>query len=268
MVAIVRRAFHTRRVGHAGTLDPFATGLLLVLVGPPTRLARYLSGLPKQYQGIIRLGATTTTDDATGEVTSTSDAWTELDEVRLSDAMTALTGEREQLPPAYSAKRVGGERAHRLARRGAAVTLAPARIEIRRFVPVQRRGPDVWFQAAVGSGTYLRSLARELGLALGCGGHLLELRRTTVGPYDVEQAAKIDDVRQGRATLLPPVAALRHLASVTVDQSGRQRLLRGQPIEAALPDAAGPLAVVCDDQLVAVVQPRGGRWHPEVVLTP
>lgn len=266
MVAIVRRALRTRRVGHAGTLDPFATGLLLVLVGPATRLARYLVGLPKEYQGIIRLGSTTTTDDATGEVTSTSDAWSQLDEVRLREEMTALTGEREQVPPTYSAKRVGGERAHRLARRGAPVSLAPARIEVRHFVPVQRRGPDVWFHAAVGSGTYLRSLARELGMALGCGAHLRELRRTMVGPYSVEQAARLEDVRQGRAGLQPPTAALKHLAYATVGQGERQRLLRGQPVEATLPDAPGPVVLLCDDQLVAVVQPRGGRWHPEVVL--
>ncbi len=265
---MVRRAFHTRRVGHAGTLDPFATGLLLVLVGSATRLARYLVGLPKEYQGVIRLGIATTTDDATGEVTSTSDAWTELDDARVQDAMTALTGERDQVPPAYSAKRVGGERAHRLARRGTPVTLAPARIEVQRFVLAQRRERDLWFHAAVGSGTYLRSLARELGLTLGCGAHLLELRRTTVGPHRVEQAAPLEDVRQGRATLMPPAAALAHLPCATVHLDAVQRLVRGQPIEATRPELAGPVVLLCEEQLVAVAQRRAGRWHPEVVLAP
>ncbi len=263
---MVRRAFGTRRVGHAGTLDPFATGLLLVLVGQATRLARYLIGLPKEYQGIIRLGITTTTDDATGEVTASSEAWNQLDDDQLRDAMKGLTGEREQVPPTYSAKRVGGERAHRLARRGTPVTLAPARVEVHRFVAVQRRGQDVWFQAAVGSGTYLRSLARELGLALGCGAHLLELRRTTVGPHRVEQATPLENVRQGRAALAPTQAALVHLASARVDPGARERLVRGQPIEAPLPEAAGPIVLLCDEELVAVAQPRAGQWYPEVVL--
>ncbi|MBI2072414.1 MAG: tRNA pseudouridine(55) synthase TruB, partial [Gemmatimonadetes bacterium] len=140
VVAIIRRAFGTRRVGHTGTLDPFATGLLLVLVGQATRLARYLVGLPKEYHGVLRLGSTTTTDDATGEVTGASDDWRALDDARLRAAMAALLGEREQVPPAYSAKRVRGERAHRLARRGAALTLAPTRVEVQRFDLTDRSG--------------------------------------------------------------------------------------------------------------------------------
>lgn len=264
-MAIVRRAFHTRRVGHAGTLDPFATGLLLVLVGQATRLARYLVGLPKEYHGVLRLGSTTTTDDATGEVTGSSDDWQALNDTRVRTAMASLLGEREQVPPAYSAKRVGGERAHRLARRGAPATLAPARVEVRRFDLVDQSGPDARFEAAVGSGTYLRSLARELGEVLGCGAHLVELRRTAVGPFAVSQATPLEDVRQGRAMLAPPAAALPHLAAASVDAAAVERLTRGQPIQATLPDA-GPVALLSNDRLVAVARPRAGMWHPEVVL--
>ncbi len=262
---MVRRALHTRRVGHAGTLDPFATGLLLVLVGQATRLVRYLVGLPKEYHGVLRLGSTTTTDDATGEATATSDAWRSIDETRLRAAMTSLLGEREQVPPAYSAKRVGGQRAHRLARRGAAVTLAPTRVEIHRFELVDRSGPDARFVAAVGSGAYLRSLARELGETLGCGAHLVELRRTAVGPFRVEGATVLEDVRRGHAVLAPPAAALAHLATAKVDAAAVERLARGQPIDASQSEA-GPVALLCQGRLVAVAQARAGQWHPEVVL--
>ena len=264
-MAIVRRAFHTRRVGHAGTLDPFATGLLLVLVGQATRLVRYLVGLPKEYHGILRLGSTTATDDATGEVTGVSDDWRSLDDARLRAAMTSLLGEREQVPPAYSAKRVRGERAHRLARRGAAVTLASTRVEVHRFDLVDRAGPDLRFEAAVGSGTYLRSLARELGEVLGCGAHLVELRRIAVGPFRVGGSMSLEDVRPGRAVLSAPAEALPHLAAAKVDPAAVERLARGQPIDAVHPDA-GPVALLCDGRLVAVAQPRAGKWHPEVVL--
>lgn len=268
VVAIVRRALGTRQVGHAGTLDPFATGLLLVLVGSATRLARYLMGLSKEYQGIIRLGVTTDTDDATGAITATSEAWTALDDGSLQAAMTALTGEREQVPPAYSAKHVDGERAHRLARRGAPVSLAPSRVVIHRFELSGRQGQDLAFCAAVGSGTYLRSLARDLGAELGCGAHLLELRRTAIGPHQVTEAAPLEDVRQGRCTLQPPVAAVAHLPKTPVDADAVQRLSRGQAIEAAQPDLAGPIALLCQDRLVAIAQPRGGQWHPEAVFAP
>jgi tRNA pseudouridine55 synthase len=264
-VAIVRRAFQTRRVGHAGTLDPFATGLLLILVGQATRLVRYLVGLPKDYQGVLRLGSTTTTDDATGEITGSSTAWRSLDDARLRAAMASLRGERDQVPPAFSAKRVGGERAHRLARRGAAVTLAPARVQIHRFDLVDRAGPDARFEAAVGSGTYLRSLARELGEVLGCGAHLVELRRTAVGPFRVDVATPLEEVREGRAVLDAPRAALPHLAAAEVDAAAVERLVRGQPVDASQA-GAGAVALVCQGRLVAVAQARGGKWHPEVVL--
>lgn len=268
VVAIVRRALGTRRVGHAGTLDPFATGLLLVLVGSATRLARYLIGLPKEYQGTIRLGVTTATDDGTGEVTATSEAWAGLDDASLETAMSALTGEREQVPPAYSAKHVGGQRAHRLARRGAPVPLAPSRVEIHRFVLTGRQGRDLAFHAAVGSGTYLRSLARELGQALGCGAHLLELRRTAIGPHRVADAVPLEDVRQGRSTLQPPAAAVAHLPSAPVGATAVQQLAQGRAIEAAEPDLEGPVALLCEERLVAIARARNGWWQPEAVFAP
>jgi tRNA pseudouridine55 synthase len=247
-------------VGHAGTLDPFATGLLLVLAGAGTRLARYLVGLPKVYEGVLRLGATTATDDATGAVLATSDAWQVLADREVATAMAALTGERDQVPPTFSAKRTGGERAHRLARRGVPVRLAPQRVSVRRFALEGRAGRDVRFHAEVGSGTYVRSLAHELGDALGCGAHLTELRRLTVGDFAVTDAVSLESVRAGTAPLL-------HLAQAEIDDAACARVRHGQGLEPAFA-GTGPVALSCAGALVAVARPRAGRWQPEVVVAP
>lgn len=267
MVAIARRAIGTRRVGHAGTLDPFATGLLIVLAGAGTRLARYLVGLPKVYEGMLRLGTTTATDDATGAVLSTSDACDALADAEIAAAMTALTGEREQLPPVFSAKHSGGERAHRLARRGEPVALVPQRVIVRSFALAARTGRDVRFRADVGSGTYVRSLARELGEALGCGAHLAELRRLAVGGFTVGEAVSLEAVRAGTPGLRPLLAAVGHLPRTEIDAAAVDRVRRGQALEAAFP-AAGPVALIHDGELVAVARTQDGRWQPEVVLVP
>ncbi len=265
MVAIARRALGTRRVGHTGTLDPFATGLLVVLAGAGTRLSRYLVGLPKVYQGVLRLGVTTATDDATGDVLATSDAWEALGDARLAGAMAALTGERDQLPPRFSAKRTGGERAHRLARRGLPVALAPQRVTVRRFALEARTGCDVHFRAEVGSGTYVRSLARELGEALGCGAHLTALRRLAVGAFTVSEAVPLESVRAGAARLLPLGLAVRHLPHADIDEAACRRVQCGQALEAAFAGTE-PVALTCGETLVAVARPREGWWQPEVVL--
>lgn len=266
-MAVVRRALQTRRVGHAGTLDPFATGLLVVLVGQATRLVRYLVGLPKTYTGTIRLGVTTTTDDPTGAILATSEAWRQLGEDDVRGAMAALCGPRLQTPPAFSAKHVGGTRAHRLARQGAPLALEPAPVVVYRFELEQRAGPDLAFGATVGSGTYLRSLARELGEALGCGAHLQTLRRTAVGPFAVEEAVSLDAVRQGQAALRPAAEALRHMTWASVGHAAFTRLAQGQPIEATSQEPR-QVALECDGRLVAVVERRGGLWYPQVVLSP
>jgi tRNA pseudouridine55 synthase len=264
-VAITRRALGTRRVGHAGTLDPFATGLLVVLVGAATRLARYVVGLPKVYEGTLRLGMTTATDDGTGAVTATSDAWRALADEQIALAMARLTGERDQVPPSFSAKRTGGQRAHRLARRGVSVALAPQRVTVQRFTLERRSGSDVGFRADVGSGTYVRSLARELGDALGCGAHLTALRRLAVGAFSVTEAVSLESVRAGTAHLLPPRLAVHHLPHVEIDEAACERVRRGQALEAAF-GATEPVALTCAGMLVAVARPREGRWQPEVVL--
>jgi tRNA pseudouridine55 synthase len=271
VVAIVRRTFHTRRVGHAGTLDPFATGLLAVLVGAATRLARYLSALPKRYTGVIRLGTTTDTDDATGTALAQSHAWRHLTDRAISQAMRELSGTRPQVPPAYSAKHVAGERAHRRARRGEAVHLQPIVVDITQFELIERSGPDVRFAAAVSSGTYVRSLARELGERLGCGGHLASLRRHSTGPFHVEEAVRLErPPDQLRNALRPPRDAVRHLAAVVVDEAACAELRHGRPVSVAPTlGEEGPAAMVAaDGRLVAIAELKDGAAHPRVVLAP
>jgi len=270
-VAMLRRALRTRRVGHAGTLDPFATGLLLVLVGSATRLARYLAGLPKRYRGLIRLGWSTDTDDATGVPGAASDAWRLLSDDAIARAMEGLIGARRQVPPTYSAKHVGGERAHRRARRGEAVALEPVAVEIQRFTLVDRAEQDVAFETDVSSGTYVRSLARELGEQLGCGAHLVALRRLTTGPFTVEEAVHLDaDGTTLGAALRPCRDAVRHLPAVPVDADGAARLRHGRPMALPGEPTAGWVALVSSETgaLVAVGEVSGGEVHPRVVLEP
>lgn len=237
-----------------------------MLVGSATRLAPYLVGLSKRYTGVIRLGLATTTDDPSGEEQSASDTWRALDDATISAAMATLTGRRTQVPPAYSAKHVEGERAHRRARRGEAVRLPPAHVEIHRFTLRYREGPDLAFEAEVGSGTYLRSLARELGDALRCGAHLRELRRTTVGPFEVGEATALDQVREGRLQLRPALDAVRHLPRLTIADDLVPRVRHGQAVPAPDAPEGEAVALVAGDLLVGVAERRGDILQPRVVL--
>jgi tRNA pseudouridine55 synthase len=261
----VRRAYALRRVGHAGTLDPFASGLLLVLLGRATRLAQYLVGLPKTYQGRIRLGAVTDTDDCTGTVLRTSEDWQALSGERIGGAMRQFVGVHLQRPPAYSAKKTSGQRAHRLARKGAPVELAPVSVEVRRFDLRGHEGASVAFSAEVGSGTYLRALARDLGERLGCGAHLEELRRTRIGAFAVEDALPWDAVTGGTEPVRPPRDAVAHLPRRALVDAECDLVRHGRALDAAdCPDT--PIALLADGVLVAVAHREGDLLKPRVVL--
>jgi tRNA pseudouridine55 synthase len=265
VVTAVRRLLDTRRVGHAGTLDPFASGLLPLLVGRATRLMPFLADLHKAYTGVIRLGTRTTTDDGTGAAIGGDDSWRDLSAEGLRDAMRALTGTLDQVPPAFSAKKLGGTPAHRRARRGEAVALPPVRVVVFRFASAGREGADVAFEAEVGSGTYVRALARDLGDALGCGAHLRELRRTRVGPWAVEDAMPLADLGSGPPAVRAPGAAVAHLPERRLSAAEHELVRHGR----AVPDtgaAAGPVALLADDRLVAIALPRDGSLAPKVVL--
>jgi tRNA pseudouridine55 synthase len=241
VVAAVRRVWRGARVGHAGTLDPFATGLLLLLLGRATRLAEYASALDKTYLATVRLGAVSTTDDPEGVLTD-SPGFEPPSAGAIDLALARFVGEVEQVPPAFSAKHVAGERAYRLARRGAAVTLAPRRVRIDRIERLAWEPPLLTFRAVTGPGVYVRSLARDLGEALGTGGYLAALRREAVGGFRVETAAPAGGGEEAlAAALLPPESAVAHLPPARVDAEGAASLLRGAaiPRRAAVVENAG-----------------------------
>jgi tRNA pseudouridine55 synthase len=266
VVDAVREVLGVARIGHAGTLDPFASGLLVLLVGRATRLVQYLVSLPKTYRGTIRLGVATDTDDRSGTPTATSEDWRSLDDADVAHAMGALTGSVMQRPPAFSAKKLDGARAYRLARQGKAVSLAARSVQVHRFHLMRRDGSAVEFECDVSGGTYVRALARDLGEGLRCGAHLETLRRTAVGPFQVEDAVSMDDLpRATAAHLLPPLAAVSHLPRLDLAPDDRTRVTHGQPLEAPAIEGAH-VALVSDGGLVAVAERAGAVLKPRTVV--
>jgi tRNA pseudouridine55 synthase len=268
-VARCRRVFGQKRVGHAGTLDPGATGVLVVGLGRATRLLRFVTDLPKSYVGEVVLGvATTTLDDAGVETGRWDMAGVLLDEVRA--AATTLVGEIDQVPPMVSALQVGGRRLHDLARAGVEVERAPRRVTVRRFdvAPAEEAGV---FRVEVdcSSGTYVRTLAADVGTALGGGAHLRRLRRTAIGPFTVEEAVPLDAV--GTDAVLPPAAAVRHLVPAVVAPEVAAAVATGKVLAPADLGVSGegPWAVLdAAGTLLAVYEGHGeGRAKPSVVLT-
>lgn len=264
VVDIARRALGQTRVGHLGTLDPFAEGLLVVVVGRATRLAPYAAGWKKSYEGVIRLGAVTTTDDGTGDVTSESDAWRGLNLEAIREAARALTGEIEQTPPAFSAVKVGGVRAYQKARRGEVVTVSPRRVTVFALEVTAYRAPDVTFRATVSGGTYLRSLARDLGAKLGCGAHLAELRRTVVGPFRLDDAVPAQTLTA--AQIKDPALLVGDMPRRNLDAGERDAIVHGRPVMAAGWEV-GTVALTADGCLLAVGEVVDGRIKPRLVLT-
>ncbi|MFB7893371.1 tRNA pseudouridine(55) synthase TruB [Microbacterium sp. NPDC056044] len=261
VVARARRALGTRKIGHAGTLDPMATGLLVLGVEGATRLLTFVVGLDKTYEATIRLGVATDTDDAEGQVISQTDA-SSLDSAAISAGIAALTGRVSQVPSTYSAIKVDGRRAYDLARSGEDVQLKAREVTVSRFdvVAERRTGATVDLDVVVdcSSGTYIRSLARDLGTALGVGGHLTALRRTRIGPFDVAEAAAVDAIAE--APLLDPAAAAAAVLGrfdVTADEArdlrhGKRLLGAAERLPANPTAAIDPAGV-----LVGVVERRG-----------
>ncbi|HEX2092125.1 MAG TPA: tRNA pseudouridine(55) synthase TruB [Longimicrobiaceae bacterium] len=270
-VAAVRRALRTRQVGHTGTLDPFASGLLLVCVGPATRLAEYLTALPKTYRATLRLGVATDTDDLRGEVVSTSDGWRELAEERIRAALLRQVGTLEQLPPVYSAKKVAGERMYAAARRGEEVSRTPVRVTIHRIDVLSVRLPEVEFEVECSSGTYIRAIARDAGEDLGVGAHLARLRRTRVGEHSVEEAVPLDalgDEERVARTMLRPAAAVAHLPRLEVDEADVDAIRHGRGIPArdALPEGVPVALLGANGALLAIGECSGATVRPRKVF--
>jgi tRNA pseudouridine55 synthase len=263
VVRRARRALGTRAVGHTGTLDPFATGLLVVLVGRATRLARYVEAQAKTYVATARLGVATDTDDRTGVPLDEPMDATGVSEGAVRTALAGFLGEQRQRPPRYSAKHVAGERSYRLARRGEAVDPAEATVTVHRIDLVSFTPPELVFRATVSAGTYLRALARDLGQRLGVGAHLTALRREAIGGLRVEDAVPLD--RVGADALLPARAVLGHLPTLELDDPARVAVSHGCAVPADA-ERHGDVALVHGGELVAVARAEDGWLRPSVVL--
>jgi len=263
VVQRVRRALKTRAVGHTGTLDPFATGLLVVLVGRATRLARFVEAEAKTYLATARLGIATDTDDRTGAPLAAAADLSGLDRLRVTEALASLAGEQRQRPPRYSAKHVDGERSYRLARRGVVVTPAETTVVVHRIELVSWASPELVFRATVSAGTYVRALARDLGERLGVGAHLTALRRETIGALRVEDAVPLELV--GPSAVRPAREVLGHLPAVELDETARVAVSHGRAVPTGA-EARGDVALTYAGELVAVARAGDGWLRPSVVL--
>ncbi len=289
VVARARHILHERRIGHTGTLDPFATGVLVILLGKATRLSQFMTGVDKEYEAIIRLGYSTDTGDRTGNPipgpTTEGHNWTEEE---IEAALQSLRGDIDQIPPMYSAKKVEGRKLYELARRGESVERKPVRVCIYDFAAIKPEGQlikdnldgtfDFHARVSCSSGTYVRTLAEDFGKRLYVGAHLAELRRTRVGDLGLDQAITLDHLKihfgeeSIGAVLLPPGAALSWLPSLHLSAEDVRRANHGREVKVAEPEwADGDNVRMYDagEELIAI-----GRYnasvrsvHPQVVLS-
>lgn len=275
VVADARRAFGIRKIGHAGTLDPFATGLLVLGIGRATRLLEYLVGLDKEYEGTARLGVTTDSLDPEGTCVARDDRWRGIRAECIRSEAAGMEGTIMQTPPVYSAVKVRGVPAHRRVRRGEGVEISPREVCVRRFEVLGADLPEVHFRVVCSSGTYVRSLAAELGGRLGTGCHLTALRRTRVGSLHLRDAAPASALRAGEwpaDAWVEPRSALSHLGTVVVLPEEAVLLAQGRRIPAGesrtrTAPAQGPVAFVLPGgELVAVGGMRDGVIEPGKVF--
>ncbi len=283
VVGMVRRAARTRKVGHAGTLDPFATGLLVVAVGACTRLLPYIDAEPKVYDAEFRFGTETSTDDATGEVVREAAVPSpEALDRSLDAAIGALTGNIRQIPPAYSAKHIDGERAYAVARRGGEVRLEPVAVTVHGWEVTAREPGLLGVRITCAGGTYIRALARDLGRALGSAAHCATLRRIASGEAHVDRAVPTGalvpgSIADGVVPLWPPLTLLGRLVRQDLDDADVTALSHGRAIPASYPGARAVL--VHEHEVVAIADRvpggesadgtgarRADRWQPRVVL--
>jgi tRNA pseudouridine55 synthase len=258
VVDVVRRSLRTRKVGHAGTLDPMATGLLILGVGRATRLLRYLGDLSKSYAATGRLGEETDTLDADGQIVRSAPV--DVSRAEIEEACAALVGDSLQTPPAYSAVKVGGRKLYEAARKGDALEAPARRIRVDAFEVSAFDGRDVEVRITCSGGTYVRVLVADVGRALGCGAHLVRLRRTAIGPFRVEDARP-----PGVGEPLPIERAIGHLPSVHLDAEEARAAAHGRLLGPAAID--GPYAVFGPDgALKGIYRDAGASARPEVVL--
>lgn len=276
----VRKLAGQRRVGHAGTLDPMATGVLLVCLGPATRLIEYVVPGQKQYRATIRFGLTTDTLDAEGQITAVNDA-SRLDEAHLRAILPAFVGDIRQIPPLFSAIKLEGRPLYQRARAGEVVEVAPRQVTLHALTWVAWQPPDLTLDITCSAGTYIRSLARDLGEAAGTGAHLAELIRTASGPWSLARAVPLaqlereveQDASAWQRYLYPADQAIVHLPQATLIEEDVRRVQQGQQvqIEGALHlDNSEPLrAYTPEGEFLAIltsVEPNAKLWQPKKVF--
>jgi tRNA pseudouridine55 synthase len=267
VVARMRRLAGTRRVGHGGTLDPMATGVLIIGIDKATKLLGHLAAGDKDYLATIRLGVTTTTDDADGEVVATVDPGAVSDEA-LTAAMKALTGDLHQVPASVSAVKVDGVRSYTRVRAGEQVELAARSVHVARFELLARRGADLDVAVTCTTGTYVRALARDLGAALGVGAHLSALRRTRVGGFSIDAAATLTSLATDLRVIPLADAVVAAFPRVDVSAEDARRIGFGQPVGIELP-SDGPVGVFGPmGEVLALMQRRDGVARSLVVFAP
>ncbi|KPL17402.1 MAG: hypothetical protein AMJ93_14960 [Anaerolineae bacterium SM23_84] len=273
VVTFVRRITGQRKVGHAGTLDPLATGVLLLCLGQATRVAEYLMASDKVYRANIRLGITTDTYDAEGEIVAVADA-DSVTRARVEQELSSLVGTLEQVPPMYSAIKHKGTPLYRLARRGQSVKRRPRTVQIRALRLLQWESPELEIEVHCSKGTYVRSLAHDLGQRIGCGAYLVSLTRLSSGSFRIAQSVSLDELEQAASRgeigrLLQSLdTALEAYPAITVDPTTESRIVLGQRVELPTPPAARLCRVHgADGQLLALLRHRSdGLWQPHKVF--
>jgi tRNA pseudouridine55 synthase len=273
-VSVVKRAFHARKAGHAGTLDPLASGILPIAMGEATKTVPFVMDGRKAYRFTVTWGAETATDDAEGAITQTS--LNRPDQAAIEAILPGFTGTVMQVPPKYSAIKIAGERAYDLARDGEDVVLQARPVEIDALRLTAHDGETSTFEAECGKGTYVRALARDFGRLLGCFGHVTALRRTRVGPFteaDATPLAVFDQARRDGSDVMPLITpvdrALGEIPAIMISRNDAGRLQRGQSCllrGADAPIAAQAVAVFCQGQLVAIGEVVHGELHPRRVF--
>jgi tRNA pseudouridine55 synthase len=272
IVNVVRRGTQIRKVGHTGTLDPYASGVLLILLGSATRLAEYLLEVDKEYLATIRFGSATSTFDAAGRVTATR-PFTFREET-LEAKMQTFIGERLQVPPIYSAIKVGGRKAYDLARRGEEVDLTPRKVHIYELALLRWESPNAVVRVRCSRGTYIRSIAHDIGEAMGSHAHLVTLRRIRLGPFSVERATPLEELKRRflegtwEKIAMPASAILEGWATVQLSVEEAEKLRNGIAIPAPEGATGRARAITPDGELLAVVEvdPEAKTWQPRKVF--
>lgn len=273
VVGKIRRGLRVKKVGHAGTLDPLATGVLVICLGAATRLSEYMMHTRKRYSARVRLGQATTTYDGEGEITTQADA-DHIDQAAVLAVLPRFTGHIEQVPPIYSAIKRDGKKLYEMARAGEDVTPAPRPVTIHELTITAWRPPHFTLDVVCEAGTYIRSLAHDIGAALEVGAHLADLRRVASGALTTESALDLNEILENpdwMHSIIPPDVALDHIPALHLDDGDIAHIAHGRRPQSTPPPVAGATvarAHDADGRLRAILRAEGGAWRPHKVFHP